>query len=302
MSDAATELTEEQKRTEWLGWRKLGIGASDVAALCGMSPYASPMSVYMDKLGLVPPDEDNEYMEYGRRAEPMLTDYFEDRTGLFVTGQQDRVEHPDFPHHRATLDGRVYGHPDGDPLGVVEYKTAERGTEKQWAEKVPEHYAIQLQWQLHVDQQELGWFGVMHGRLFRTYEVERDQRAIDLLIQMVDVFWAKHVLAEVPPPADAHKATAAALSAAYPEPVEGETVAIDDLAWAIDLRADAQERASAAKFDLARADNAIKAAIGDAEIGTVEGSPAVTWKQTSRAEYTVAAKSYRTLRTVGGKS
>jgi len=54
MSDAATELTEDQKRTEWLGWRKLGIGASDVAALCGMSPYASPMSIYIDPSRALP--------------------------------------------------------------------------------------------------------------------------------------------------------------------------------------------------------------------------------------------------------
>jgi putative phage-type endonuclease len=292
---------EAAARTEWLGWRKLGIGASDVAALCGMSPYASPMSVYMDKLGLVPPDEDNEYMEYGRRAEPMLTDYFEDRTGLFVTGQQDRVEHPDFPHHRATLDGRVHDHPDGDPLGVVEYKTAERGTEKQWSEKIPEHYAIQLQWQLHVDQQERGWFGVMHGRLFRHYPVERDQRTIDLLIQMVDVFWAKHVLAEVPPPADAHKATAAALSAAYPDPVEGAEASLDGLEQVLAERDQAAADMADAKVRKSKADSTIKARLGDAEIGTIKGEPIATWKKQTRAA--TAASEFRVLRvTTKGRS
>ena len=139
MTDAPAPVDD---RTEWLAWRKLGIGASDVAALVGMSNYASPMSVWTDKLGLSGPDEDNDYMEYGRRAEPMLTGYFEDRTGLFVVAQQERAIHPDHPHHRATLDGLACEHPDGGPLGVVEYKTTGWGA---WDE-IPDAYAIQKAW------------------------------------------------------------------------------------------------------------------------------------------------------------
>lgn len=299
--EATTQFFDPDDRDGWLGWRKLGIGASDVAAIFGMSPYASPMSVYMDKLGLTGPDDDNDYMEYGRRAEPMITGYLEDRTGLFVVDQQACVTHPVWSHHRATLDGRVCEHPDGEPLGDAEYKTAERGTEKDYERAIPDAYAIQIQWQLHVDQKDHAWLGVMHGRVFRYYEVERDDRAISMLVERVDQFWNDHVLAMVPPPSDAHKATASALAAAYPEPVEGEAVPIDNVQWALDLRADAAERAAAAKFDKAKAENAIKAAIGDAEVGTVEGTPAVTWKQQTRAEVVQKASTFRVLRTVGGK-
>jgi putative phage-type endonuclease len=287
----------DAERTEWRAWRKLGIGASDVAALVGMSNYASPMSVWTDKLGLAGPDEDKDYMEYGRRAEPMLTGYFEDRTGLFVVRQQERAIHPDHPHHRATLDGLACEHPDGDPLGVVEYKTTGWGA---WDE-IPDAYAIQVQWQMHVAQQDHAWFGVLHDRKFATYEVERDQRAIDMLIGVVDQFWNDHVLAETAPPADAHKATAKALAEAYPEPVEGETAPLDDLAWALELRTEAAAQMSEAKVNKERADNAIKAAIGDREIGTLHGEPVVTWKQSTRKGYTVEDKTTRTLRAVGGK-
>lgn len=38
-------MSLDDERSEWLDWRRGGIGASDVAALCGMSPWASPMSV-----------------------------------------------------------------------------------------------------------------------------------------------------------------------------------------------------------------------------------------------------------------
>lgn len=282
---------DEADRVEWLAWRKQGIGASDVAALVGMSPWASPMSVWTDKLGLST-DDDNDYMEFGRRAEPMLTDYFEDRTGLFVYGQQFRGAHPDHPHHRATLDGWVAESANStDPLGIVEYKTTGRGT---WGE-VPDNYAIQVQWQLHVAQQDHAWMGVLHDRTFATYEVERDQRSIDMLIEVVDAFWHDHVLAEKPPPADAHRATTKALAEAYPEPVEGESVPIDDVAWAVDLRRNALASLAAAKVDQARADNYIKAAIGDAEFGTINGEKVIGYKLTSRAGYTVPTKTSRTL-------
>jgi len=293
-----SQQTEADERIEWLAWRKQGIGASDVAALLGMSNFASPMSVWTDKLGLAGPEEDNDYTEFGRRAEPMLTGYFEDRTGLFVTGQQQRAIHPVHTHHRATLDGLVCDHPDGEPLGVVEYKTTGWGA---WDE-IPDAYAIQVQWQMHVAEQPHAWFGVLHDRKFATYEVERDQRVIDMLTATVDEFWNDHVLAEKPPPADAHKATARALAQAYPEQVEGESVPLDDIAWALELRATAAAQESEAKVQKARADNAIKAAIGDAETGTIEGVPVVTWKAGVRKGYTVATTTTRTLRTVGGKS
>lgn len=284
-------------RREWLAWRKQGIGASDVAALIGMSKWASPMSVWTDKMGLAGPDEDNDYLEYGRRAEPMLTGYLEDRTGLFVVDQQARAVHPDHPHHRATLDGRVVDHPDGEPIGVAEYKTA--GWEV-WDE-IPDAYACQVQWQMHVDNQPHAWIGVLHDRKFRYYEMDRDQRAIDSLVEIVDEFWTVHVLGEKPPPADAHKATASALGRAFPDPVEGEAVDLDDLLWALDLREQAKAKASEAKFEIAKADNAIKAALGNAEIGRVNGVPIISWKQQTRAAHTVKASTFRKLTTLGAK-
>lgn len=291
----APDLQEHpaDERTEWLAWRKGGIGASDVAALIGMSDFASPMSVWTDKLGLSPIDDDNEFMEFGRRAEPMLTGYFEDRTGWTVTGQQERIEWVGNPVHRCTLDGRAED--GGQVLGVVEYKTT--GFDP-WTE-VPDAYACQVQWQMHCDERDRAWFGVLHGRRFRTYEVPRDDRAIAMLCDVADEFWERHVLAEHPPPADAHRATAAALAEAFPEPVEGETVDLSDLEWAIDLRATAKAAMSDAKFQIAKAENALKAAIGHAETGTLNGEPVVSWKLTERDGYVVKPSKYRQLRTIG---
>lgn len=292
-------MSTETDRSEWLAWRKLGIGASDIAALIGMSRFASPMSVWADKLGLNPADDGgNDYTEFGQRAEPMMVGYFEDRNpGLFVVSQQERRTHPDHDHHRCTLDGLVVDHPAGDPLGVLEIKTTGEG---EW-DTVPDAYACQVQWQMHVAGQSHAWMAVLHGRKYRTYEVERDDRAIGTLVEIADAFWTNHVLAEKPPPADGHEATTKALANAFPEPIPGEVVDLDDIAEELRRREVAKAQMAEAKVVLASAENAIKAKLGHAEAGRVGGDVVLTYKLTRRDAHTVKASEYRTLRTVGGR-
>ena len=54
-------------RAEWLAWRRSGIGASDVAGILGISPWASPFTVWADKLGLLPDEDldDDDPREFG---------------------------------------------------------------------------------------------------------------------------------------------------------------------------------------------------------------------------------------------
>ena len=47
---------------EWLAYRKRGIGGSDAGAVAGLNPFASPMSVYQDKVSDTITDMDNESM------------------------------------------------------------------------------------------------------------------------------------------------------------------------------------------------------------------------------------------------
>lgn len=280
-------------RTDWLAWRREGIGASDVAAIVGLSKWASPMSVWADKTGLITDDEDNDFMEYGRRAEPMLAGYFHDRTELYVIEPQFRAVHPDLPHHRATLDGFAAESPDSPvsaALGVVESKTA--GWQV-WAE-IPDAYQCQGQWQMYCTGLPWCWFAVLHNRKFRIYEMARDEKAIALLVGMVDAFWNDHVLTGNPPPADGHDATTAALKAAFPEAEEGKAVDIAaDLVEQLEL---AKAAEAEAKRRTVAASNALKAELGESEIGLVDGRPRVTWKSSDRAAYTVPAGTVRTLR------
>lgn len=283
-------------RAEWLAWRRQGIGASDVAAIVGLSKWASPMSVWADKTGLITEDEDNDYLEYGRRAEPMIAGYFHDRTELYVAWPQYRAMHAVHQHHRATLDGLASETPELNQLvsalGVVEAKTAGW---KEWDE-IPDAYQCQGQWQMHVTGLPWCWFAVMHDRRFRIYELGRDDKVIRQLVQMVDAFWEKHVLGGTPPPADGHDATTAAIRSAFPEAEEGKAVDITEAADALARLTAAKAEAKAADERVKAAQNAIKVALGEGEVGLIDGRPAVTWKSSEREGYEVKPTTVRTLR------
>jgi putative phage-type endonuclease len=279
----------------WLEWRRGGIGASDIAGVMGLSPWSSAWSVWADKVGLAPPQPTSELMEAGRWLELAIAPWAQDRTGMPVTGMQTALEDPDLEWMRCTADGFV-----GElaaPDALLEIKTTGYG--RRW-ETVPVHYQCQAQWQMAVTALSAVVFAVLHGRRLEIYRLERDPADIEVLIQAADRFWHAHVLERVAPPLDGSAATADALAAIYPLETPGASVALDELEPVLgDWRA-ARAAESAAKRERREAESLIKAALGDAEEGTISGRRAVTWRSQTRAAYTVAESTYRVLREAKG--
>jgi putative phage-type endonuclease len=299
-------------RDAWLEWRREGVGASDVAGILGISPWASPWSIWADKMGLLPPEPEDEAMSAGRWLEAAIGPWFTHETGLHVAGQQTWCSHPIATLARCTVDGFVFdgprsvscvdcGHawfdhrdrctwpgcrcseprtesePLDDALGLLEVKVL--GFGKRWDE-IPAHYQCQGQWQMFVTGLDRVWFAVLMGRRLDIHELERDQIDIDYMRDRVEAFWRDHVIAATPPPVDAHDATLRAIGAVYPIEAAGTSVEVD----AEDLR---QWQAAKTAVKLLKSDEkryaaAIEATLGDAEVGTVDGQRAVTWRAQTR--------------------
>lgn len=216
-------------RDKWLQWRRGGVGASDVAGIVGLSPWASPWSVWADKAALLPDDDESEAMTAGRWLERAIGPWFTHETGLYVAGEQTWCTHPwlEREHHRATVDGFVFESEDvdaGDPLGLIEIKVT--GPGRRWDE-IPAHYQTQGQWQMHVTGLDRAWFAVLMGRRLDVHELARDQGDIDFLVGEVDRFWSGHVMAGVPPEVDGSEATARALARLLPGSFERSHVDAD---------------------------------------------------------------------------
>lgn len=108
-------------RAEWLEARKDGLGASDAAALLGLSPWKTNVQLWEEKCGLVIPEDigDKPYVRYGNDAEPLLRSFFAldhpeyrvsftpytSPTGLYARGKLCVVDGTDFLY-----DGKVVGH------------------------------------------------------------------------------------------------------------------------------------------------------------------------------------------------
>lgn len=278
------ESVDTGDRADWHEWRRGGIGGSDIAAICGLSPWSSALSVYMEKRGEIPPADlsDNGAVEFGVRMEPILPGWFHDECGLYVVGEQTWCVNPELPWMRCTVDGFVAESPDtaiDDVLGVYEAKVTGLA---EWEDGIPENYQIQGQWQMATTGLDHLWFAVAHrsAAKFRIYEMHRDDGVIAELTRLGGDFWLR-VETGNPPPVDGSEATTAALAAAYPRHEEGVTVDLDpDL---LDRYRIAKGRVEAAEIDLGLITNEIKAALGEAEAGLIDGAPFVTWKAQTRA-------------------
>lgn len=73
--------TSGMDKSEWLNYRKKGIGGSDAGAVCGFNPYRTAMEVYQDKTGKKTEEMDNEAMRQGREFEDYVARRFTEATG-----------------------------------------------------------------------------------------------------------------------------------------------------------------------------------------------------------------------------
>jgi putative phage-type endonuclease len=258
-------------RGEWLEARRAGLGGSDAAAVLEISPYASRLDVYAEKVGLAPPRVETEAMRIGLLMErPILGMYARRMPGGSDTAkfaEQVFVRSATYPWMFATLDAMRF---DGI---VVEVKN--------------------VGWRMAGRVEVAALIG---GADVRVYPIERDERIIARIVEREAEFWERHVLAKVPPPAT-RAGDARALHALFPEP-EGEVELGPELAELADLFAGhgALIRLQEAQRDEAKA--RLLAALGPAKVGRLPDGRKVVRSIVSNPGGTrvVAPYSYSTLK------
>ena len=193
-----------QARIDWLKQRQSGIGGSDIAAICGLNQYKTPMQIWESKVNPVQDEETSQPAYWGTVLEEVVAKEYAKRTGYKVQRVNTQMRHPDFNFAIANIDRAVINPDisgnvrwkDGKLTTdrILECKTANGFAAKQWGEagsdQVPDSYLIQCQWYLGITGASVCDLAVLiGGQDFRIYTILRDDDLINDLLQQGAAFW-----------------------------------------------------------------------------------------------------------------
>ena len=260
--------TKHLERADWLAVRRTGIGGSDAAAAVGLSPYTSPLELWLDKTGrsegLPRPDpaDTTSPTYWGTLLEPIVAAVYTQQTGNRVRKVNAVLRHRSIPFMLANIDREVVGVPG---VQILECKTAGEFCSRLWRDGVPEYVQLQVQHQLAVTGKQAAHVAVLLcGQALEVHRIERDDALIGRLIELEARFW-QFVESDTPPPADGSDSADRALRHLYPG--NGGTVDFTDdrnlssvFADLVAVRAEIEERQRVE----ARLKQTLQHAMGDA--------------------------------------
>jgi predicted phage-related endonuclease len=279
---------------EELQARKNGVFSTDAAAALGMSKYGSPVSVWMEKIGIdhdidteseeidEKKHEQSEEMSMGLIMQPVIGRLYEDRTGSRLRNLDGVTMFSD----TVKFMGSHFDFQVGNERRLVEAKNFNDIRKKEFGEPgtddVPMDCLVQC---LHegfvfgADSVDLAvLFG---GQKFEIYTIPVNKEAVDILIEKLSAFW--HLVETKEPPAPQTQEDLKALFkrddgsevVASPE-VERACIALSQIKDGIKKNKDLEQNLS----------TFIKSAIGDhAVLRSQSGLILATWKNSKETEF-----------------
>ena len=209
--------------------RRKYLGGSDAAAVFGVSPWRTPLDLFLDK---VKPPSEPEYRDPARerffrrrkQQEPFIAAMLREECGMevvrlsldeapnryidpeheFLAAEIDfeflmtdsvRTAFPERPEFAAIQDGTLL---NGEIKTVHPFAAAEWG--EQGSEEVPIHYAAQVMHGLGVTRRPAAIVAALFGLdNLLCFPVMSDPETIEAMRKSCVLFWRQHVEARVPP-------------------------------------------------------------------------------------------------------
>ena len=194
-------LSEE----DWLGYRRQGIGGSDVAAIMGVSPFATLRDLYNDKCGnpdVIQTEDNWVAKEVGHRLEDLVAKIFAYKTGYKVFAVRKLFRHPFHSFMQANVDFFVEL-PDGS-IAILECKTTNYNSKEKWNDgAVPVNYEWQCRHYMAVMNLSCAYIACLYGNNENEFvyrRIDRDEVIEADMIEMEAHFWNEHVLKRIEPP------------------------------------------------------------------------------------------------------
>ena len=235
-------IPAEPGTPEWHAARRLGVTATDIVTVCGLSRWDSAYALYWRKLGQVPGVPDSDRFRLGRELELYVMQRWceaqDPPVALFKRGGLYRSTTR--PWQMATPDGT-------SDHSVFEGKTWASADVRSWEAGPPPAVRAQVLWQMDVMDVPAGHVGVLFlpSGEFRSYVIEHNTSCVpgvrqgctnceDQALMRVrgEEFW-RRLRGELPPPSvDGSEASLAALRARFGDVRKDKAVEIDANDWA----------------------------------------------------------------------
>jgi putative phage-type endonuclease len=275
------------ERAVWLAERRKLIGASDVAVLFGQSSYRDEFGLWADKTGRAPDQAANDAMARGQIFEPEIIRLWAERFAGFPieTRRCGLLRSRINPYAGASVDTLSIC-PQGKCL--IEVKT--QGDLSQWfgpdgEDEVPTAFQFTGAHQLGVTGRHHIHFLALGPRFKIEHRLMgRDEELIRRIFTVVDDWWAKHVLGDLPP-APSEKSTGL-LKLLYTDAQPGEVRELPDELGDKVRRAQklyAEKAAVEAEYNGLVAE--LQAVLGNAtELTWPDGTPIASWRPSKQID------------------
>lgn len=254
---------------EWEAERRNSFGASEIAAVMGLSKWSTPLDVYRSKHGVDRPF-DPLLSFVGHASEPIIHQWVEQFSGTDAQLEPGfMARSSELPYIHATFD-RV----SCSPFLTWQFKTAHQYAGHHWDEGIPTDIRVQVQGEMFVAGTSRAavvvWIG---GREFRLFWEPRDDRFIhDHMLPALNLAWAQVRAGVAPDPSTLAEVNEVWVSEA--EPVEASEEAVEAVERRAVLLSDVQaqtEEADALKLAIAQY-------MGTADTLTYRGRKLLTFK------------------------
>lgn len=267
------KILKPKNHDEWLKMRNEGVGASEVGALLGLSPYETPFGLYLKKTGQIEPEPENEAMKMGHYLEPVVAQLWEEATGekVIKASAADIIYvHPEYDFMRATPDRIVKG-----KKKLLEIKTTVTSVDQ---DDIYPHWIAQVMYQMYVTgihEADLAW--LVQGRYFGYAHIPYDEEFANFIAERVKEFWLDNVKGGKEP--DLTTVSDYVYKGSTPDTsIEADSEAVFDIG---ELRETNESIASLEAKQEALKDK-LKLFMGENEALTFGGQVLATWKTNKR--------------------
>lgn len=187
-----------ENRERWLEIKQNTVGSSEVATICGMNRYETPLGLWARKTGKLPPKKPTEAMLMGTELEPITGRLFARKKKLKVTQANCLVGHESIDFISASPDFWVE-----TPYGtkILEAKFTTPRNRHIWDNGAPQGYLMQLNWQLSICGVDYGYLAGLIGGDADDFKSEDFQMSPELFeVCLEEAFkFIQCVRSDIPP-------------------------------------------------------------------------------------------------------